>query len=247
MWNEANDAAFWSGAIADLMPLVSGAAPIITGAVPGAVITTPSSTKSSGLSRDAWMTSWLQAGGSQLADIMAFHVYLDGETPEDQLSVITTMQMVAQGNGMAGKPAWDTEGGWVSTAACPTTFTADDCIGQLARWYLIQLSNGISEFTWYDWDDINDLAPAGAAYGVLYDWLVGATFTSACSANAAGVWTCALARSSPAGYHGLVVWNPAGATSYSAPADYTSYRDLGGGTTAISGAVPIGVVPVLLE
>ena len=36
MWNEANDPTFWSGTIAQLLPLVSGAAPIIKAAVAGA-------------------------------------------------------------------------------------------------------------------------------------------------------------------------------------------------------------------
>jgi hypothetical protein len=128
--------------------------------------------------------------------------------------------------------------------SCPATLDAAGCIGQFARWYILQFAQGVSEFTWYSWDQ---LSPATSAYGVLDRWLVGASFTAPCSADATGVWTCGLLGSTAEPQ--LLVWNPSGNSSYDAPVPFTSYQDLSGGSNGIPAnrTLTIGVEPIVLE
>jgi hypothetical protein len=253
MWNEPNNVAgqFWSGSMDQLLALVAGAYPIIKANVPGALITTPAPTDGGG-TRASWMTSWLVAGGTKYADIVAYHGYLGTKTPEAQISLITkTMQDVANANGMGSKPQWNTEGGWGGTVAagadpvsCPTALGPTGCSGALARWYILQLAAGVGEFTWYSWDAIGT---AASAYGVLDAWLVGASFTAPCAADSNGNWTCTLVGPAPANAAELVAWNPTASSNYVVPATYTHYRDLAGNSTLIAGgAVTLGVEPILL-
>ena len=138
------------------------------------------------------------------------------------------------------------------------------------RFYLLHWSNGVARFYWYQWnsqdtvgtlwkpDPRNPGGPGtvlkpGIAYGQMYDWMVGATMTSPCTASAS-VWTCQLSR--PNGYQALAVWDASqtcsngvcGTTPYTYDPLYIKYRDSEGNATALSGqTVPIGAKPILLE
>ena len=92
----------------------------------------------------------------------------------------------------------------------------------------------------------------GLAYAQVYNWLLGATLATPCAASGT-VYACGYSRSN--GYQALIVWDTsqtcnAGVcttSSYSAAAQYKQYRDLDGNTNTISGNVPIGAKPVILE
>jgi hypothetical protein len=162
---------------------------------------------------------------------------------------------------MAGKALWATEGGWGTNDELTDL---DVQAAYVARWLILQASNGVARAYWFMWDNGGDargwggmwdarngMNKAGVAYGQTYDWLVGASFTRACSGDH-DVWTCDISR--PGGYQGRIVWNAGRSydtqalTKYSVGSEFTQYRDLSGGKSAISGgAVMIGSKAILLE
>src|SRR5208282_3771940 len=85
-------------------------------------------------------------------------------------------------NGQASKPIWNTETNWFS----PKPFPSEDlAAAYLARSYILDWAAGVQRFYWYAWDnrgvqvltteeDNQSLKPAGRAYGIVYQWLVGA-------------------------------------------------------------------------
>ena len=139
----------------------------------------------------------------------------------------------------------------------------------LARMYLVHWSSGATRFYWYQWnnssfgtlwkpDPTNPSAAGtvlepGTAYGQIYDWMVGATMTSPCTANGS-VWTCEFSR--PNGYLAQAVWDASQScsggvcttSSFTFDPQYINYRDLSGSTSTLSGStVAIGAKPILLQ
>jgi hypothetical protein len=165
---------------------------------------------------------------------------------------------------MAGKPLFNTEGGW-SQADFEGFTDQDRQAAFLPRYLLLQQSANISRVYWYAWDSkklsslYNDTTGqatlAATAYGEVNKWTVGATISKACSANGT-VWTCGFTR--PGGYAALAVWDASQdctasscpTTTFTVPSGYIVYRDVGDDTeTSLNGAttVQIGAKPILLE
>ncbi len=181
--------------------------------------------------------------------------------PDTLLGKIDTLRSLMDQNGMPGKPLWATEGGWGTNGEMPDP---EAQAAYLARWFILQASAGVKRAYWYMWDmgkspqgwgglwdASNGTYKAGIAYGQVYDWLVGATFTKPCSGDH-DVWTCDLSR--PGGIHTRIVWNAsrsydtATTWKYAVDNQFTGVRDLNGNRSAITGgSVPIGSKPVLLE
>lgn len=183
------------------------------------------------------------------------------ECPDTLLGKIATMRSLLDKGGMAGKPLWATEGGWGTNGELPDP---DAQAAYVARWLILQASSGVARAYWFMWDNGGDargwggmwdgrkgINQAGVAYGQVYNWLVGASFTKPCSRDH-DVWTCDISR--PGGYQARIVWNAANsydtqATSkYAIGSDFSQYRDLQGEKLPISnGAVMIGSKAILLE
>ena len=181
--------------------------------------------------------------------------------PDTLLGKITTLRSLMDQNGMMGRPLWATEGGWGTNGEMSNP---DAQAAYVARWLILQASVGVQRAYWYMWDmgknpqawgglwdDVNGVYKAGVAYGEIYKWLVGATFTKPCSADR-DLWTCDLAGSD--GKRLRIVWNASrsydtGITwKYAPGAQFTQLRDLEGKQSAIvGGSVAIGSKPVLLE
>lgn len=181
--------------------------------------------------------------------------------PDTLLGKIDTMRSIMNQNGMAGRPLWATEGGWGTNGEMTDP---DAQAAYVARWLILQASAGVQRAYWYMWDtgtnpqgwgglwdDSNGTYKAGVAYGQVYNWLVGATFTKPCSADH-DVWTCDL--SGPGGKQERIVWNASRsydtrfASKYAVSAPFNQVRDLSGNQSAITaGSVAIGSKPVLLE
>jgi hypothetical protein len=220
------------------------------------------------------------AGGT-FADEIGFHGYVSTATdsdpcprPEDVNTVVTDLSNTvqsfpaeAQVNGV-DKPWFDTEDSWGK--APDEGFTDPERQAAfLARDFLLQRSLGVARLYWYRWDATSTyggalwsssagITDAGDAWGEVYDWISGATLSSACTANNSSVWSCGFTRTSPSGYQALAVWDASQdctttscpTTNFNVPAGpgYTQYVDLSGNVTVISGGtVPIGAKPILLE
>jgi hypothetical protein len=242
---------------------------LLTPSVTGPIATGVSTTAS------VFMSQYLDAGGSKFADAGTFHGYVaeTGVTPypmpeQDSTSGCTAssncygsvvsrtnaMRSLLDAHGLAGKPMYDTEGSWGDgNVTDPDTQTA-----WLARWYLLQASlasaDDLHSVHWYSWGNgtwgniettSRQPTAAGIAYNQVFQWLVGATFSTSCSSDSNSTWTCGLTRSG--GYQAQAVWNTNGTATYNPPSQFTQYRDLQGNVSHIIGPVIIGIKPILLE
>ncbi len=251
IWNEPQDPQYYCGDIPTMVTMAQHAYSIIKSIDPSAKVVTPSVTSTGG---PAWLNSYLRAGGGQYADIMSFHGYWSS-TAEDINTVVKSYHDVLNANGQSNKPLWDTEASWAGSGS---NVISDPSLRAafLAKYYLLQWSNGVSRFIWYGydsggvwgglWDRNAGLHADGVAYGEVSKWMIGASLTSPCSQSANGTWTCNLAR--PGGYQAQTVWNSTANITYQIPGQFVQYRDLTGRISNVSDrALTIGNQPILLE
>jgi hypothetical protein len=251
IWNEPNNE-FYDGTMSQLVTLAQHAYTIIKSIDPSAMVISPPPDFA-----DAdFLSEYFAAGGGQYMDIIGFHSYF-GSVPEDIVTQMQIMQQVAASYGYSHLPIWDTEGSW-GPIENPTDAELDWQANFLARDYILQASSGIvSRFIWYGWDfypwgnlwDSNNGAhPAGQAYGTVYNWLVGATFTTPCSKIYGSVWMCELSR--PGGYSAQIIWTADESQQvYSVPGQFVNQRNLltNTGSPIQNNAVNIGPRPKLIE
>jgi hypothetical protein len=115
-------------------------------------------------------TQFVQAGGLQYADIIAFHGYTQpsGNQPPYPETLIGLMLGGSnnklpwsdggflgflQQNGYSSLPYWDTEGSWASTIAGLNN--KDEQAGFAVRFNILQEWLGVQRFYWYEWDNSN--------------------------------------------------------------------------------------------
>jgi hypothetical protein len=273
-WNEAYHSRGWNGTTAQMMRLAHDARAIIKAADPAAILLTPSTAFS--LDGRIWLDNYLTAGGGQYADAIAVHGYVQTPHhawgPEDFNKYLSLIKTILVKHGQGSKSIWDTEASWGQASKTGPT-DLDMQAGYVARFYLLHWSNGIPRFYWYQWnsqDDVgtlwvpdphNPTGPGtvlkpGIAYGQMFEWVVGASLSSACS-NGSGnrsIWTCELSRSG--GYQAEAVWDSSMScrhgrcrrSEYRVAAKYKQYRTLDGKTIPITNStVLIGAKPILLE
>jgi polysaccharide biosynthesis protein PslG len=247
IWNEPQDEKFYCGDIPTMVELQKRAYKIIKALDPSSLVLTPSPVGGAG---PPWMWGFLEAGGGQYADIMAFHGYWGGSA-ENGVKIISDFKEVFAAKGDKSKPIWDTEVSWGENAKIPDP---DAQAAYLAKSHLLHWSAGISRLYWYAydnktygglWDKTNGLHKAGAAYQQIHKWMVGAELTKPCEANNKRVWTCELSRAD--GYQAMAVWQSQGTSSFEAPAKYKQYRDLEGNVNPVTEKISIGDRPILLE
>jgi hypothetical protein len=260
-WNEPNTNA-WSGTASDMVALCNAMHDIIRAhdsanhISPPTIYLAPSTEPGPGslgcfVTRCSTLDALLNAGLNTDFDAATIHDYYNN--PEDAIPYINSAKRVLANHGLSSKKIWMTEGSW----GYPGYYGSIDTAHQIAypvRTHLIHWSNGVSRYYWYAWENQqwgtlcspeNGCTPnaAAAAYGIAYNWLVGSTMTQACSASGT-VWTCGLTLAN--GSLALAVWNTAGSSSYTPVRLYTQYKDLAGNTNSFSGALTIGIQPLLL-
>jgi len=279
IWNEPSIDTSWQGTTAQLVRMAQDAQCVVQdkncsalnpysggkGIDPSAIMLTPAYVTVAGADLSTAFSAYFQAGGLTYADNIAFHGYVGANPPENVVSLIgglaTTLTTDQQ-----NKPLFNTEGSWgVHTAVTDP----DEQVAWLSRYVLLQASQGIARFYWYSWDGgpvglwspAGGITPAGTAYGEMNTWIGpdttgnGATFTQACSSTGS-VWTCNLTRTTE-NYQAQAVWDASQTcsngscptTGYTAPAQFTQFRDTTGKMTSISSGatVQIGAKPILLE
>jgi hypothetical protein len=224
IWNEPNLKDFWSGTSDQMLTLTKEASLIIRSVDPKAIIVSPSATGDFGI---PWLADFLNKGGGQYVDVIGFHFYVNPHTllPEDMLPIIQHVHELLADNGLSNKPVWNTETGWLP----PAKFDSDElAAGFLARAFILSWAAGIQRFYWYAWDNqytaimtynesTRSVTPAGHAYGVLQQWLVGAKMDS-CTSTPDHTWTCELKRT---GKKEWIVWNTQGSRTFDVPRSWT--------------------------
>jgi polysaccharide biosynthesis protein PslG len=277
MWNEPNITTEWNGTNAEMLRMAKDLWTTVKAIDPTALVTTPASTATvvNPPNGNHWLDPYLQIGGGDYADIVAFHGYVlvnqpacpapNCIDPEDVDHVISAVTTVATAHGQGAKPLFDTEGSWGGVQpGKPLPTDPDLQAAYVGRFYLLQLGRNVARFYWYAWDITSSgyfydpttqmmNTAATTAFQQVQDWAIGNTFTP-CSASGT-VWTCGLSGSN--GYQALAVWDAAqpcvgGTCSQSpfvAPSQFVRARDLAGTAVAIpaGGAIEIGAKPLLLD
>jgi polysaccharide biosynthesis protein PslG len=250
LWNEPQDPEYYCGDTRTLVTMAQHAYRIIKSINPAAQIITPAASAAGG---PAWLDSYLSEGGGNYADIMSFHGYCNSEA-ESINSVISQYRSVIAAHGQSSKPLWDTEADWAGDSDDVLEGSANQA-AFMAKYYLLQWSDGVSRFVWYAydggtwgglWNPGTGADPDAAAYDIVQQWMTGASMTSGCAPDASNTWTCTLSRAG--GYRALVLWNSSKTLSYRAPVEYTDVRDLMGNVNSLSGGgLQVGDSPVMIE
>lgn len=252
IWNEPNLREFWTGTTDQMLTLTKEASQIIHNVDPNAIVVSPAATADYGI---PWVAEFLKKGGGQYVDVIGFHFYVNPHTllPEDMVPIIQRVRQVISDSGMGNKPLWNTETGWLE----PARFDSDELAASfLARAFILSWAAGVQRFYWYAWDnrslaivtykeDQHTITPAGYAYKVMEQWLVGARIDG-CTESADHSWTCQLNRS---GKKEWIVWNPRASRKFDVPGAWhvESVRPLLHDQRSLNGAsIEIGPAPTLL-
>ena len=252
MWNEPNLSDFWSGTIDQMVMLTKEASAIIRSIDPQAIIVSASPTAEWGI---PWFVEFVKKGGVQSADVVGYHFYGDPPSapPEAMVPVIQRVRRIMSENGLGNKPLWNTETGWLVPAKMESEEIA---AAFLARAYIVAWAAGVQRFYWYAWDNRSlaivtykeaerQVTPAGNAYKVIEQWLVGATMVD-CTESADHTWTCQLNRS---GKKEWIVWSSQGNRKFDVPAAWhvkTLTPLLHDRVSLTGSSIDIGPVPMLL-
>ncbi len=251
IWNEPNYKPFYTGDVDTMVNLTREAYQIIHRIDPDARVVSPSATTATGVD---WLATFLSHGGGQYVDIIGYHFYDAPQPPEAMVPLIEKVHAAMSEHGAGDKPLWNTEAGWPA----PKPFPSDDlAAAYVARAYILNWAAGVHRFYWYAWDnhtfdslqttaaDNETLTPAGRAYGIIQQWLVGAQM-GACNEDSHQTWTCALSRNDVPQW---IIWNVIGDTLFSIPGDWRAANatPLLGTEHPISGTtIEINQLPQLL-
>jgi hypothetical protein len=246
IWNEPNDPTYYTGTVAELAELTAEAYSIIKSVDPDNTVLSPAAYA------PGYLNQLLQAGIAQNVDMIAYHFY---ETPPEAAATdIANVNLVMAANGVGAIPLWATEGASGDNTTAPESLAA----AYLVRKYLVHLAFGSIRFDWYAWgkattfcvgteeNDPQVLTEAGRAFGILLNWLHGASLTGA-SIDASGTWQIELILAGV--NHGMIVWNPTATVQFAIPSTLhsVSQHDIFGNATPVEGgSVSIGASPVLL-
>jgi len=178
------------------------------------------------------------------------------------VEITNSYRQVLNLNGLQNTPLFDTEGGFESANITDN----DQRAAWLAQFYVLQAglfnSDQLQSVSWFTWGppsvagniETANRTPneAGIAYNEVFDWLVN-RLPSACTRSGT-IWTCPITGS--AGYQAEIIWDDAqtcnngvcSSSSHAAPSGAVRFRDIAGNATQInSGAVPIGLKPIITE
>jgi hypothetical protein len=253
MWNEWNTTVRWTGTTTQLYQMLAPAVQIIRANVANAVILTPSTTSGNVAQFKAWLN--LETTNGRLSDRVVWHEYLFDHSPEEEWTQFGAVYVSTQASLTAWKnvPWADTETNFdVNTYACPTTFSANDCTGQIVRWQLLHSSNGALNLNWFKWNETIGSNPQyQTAYYYMMQYLVGGKFGGPCTSTGGSTptWTCTFTKSDGV-TAALWVWTPnEGGTNFTVPSGYIDYVDLTGAKTGLKGgqSITIGPMPIMLE
>ncbi len=237
-WNEINIKSECNMTTAQLLQMDADLYTTVHAMDPQALVTSPSI---SGLSNSApqnVLLPYLQAGGSNYADVIAVHGY--GGWPPEQISTgITTLKGILATAGLSTLPILISEGSWGENQPIPK----NEDVAFVGRYYLLMLSGGIQKFYWYGWDfpkveliDYGKLSPAGIALQQIMAWTINQP-TPVCS-NSGNTYTCVIGKTQ-------AMWTTSGtATVSTLLGNYSTLEQ----TTfkVIGGKVQVGSEPILL-
>jgi len=232
VWNEPDESTFWKGTDGGLVQLTKATYEVLKGVDPSIQVLSPAPGSPGGI---ALLDRLLAAGAGSYIDIVAYHPYVSPEPPESLYRYFEEVRQVMQKHGLGQKPLWATEVGW-ATKPIPDNIQA----AYVAETFLLLRAAGAERVFWYQWGNRNEntlflvnednvtLTPAGQAFKITEDWMLGAVVTSCDSADkpqiknpSHALWTCKLQRNGKTSY---VIWNPDGGMKFTVPQSWTVNR-----------------------
>lgn len=255
VWNEPNDAAFFSGSAEKMVDLARQAYFILKTTDPDNQVLSPSPYNLN------YLDYYLSLGGGDYADVIGYHFYLS-EAPEALAAwYIPGVRAILAQHGQANKPLWNSEGGYLRPAIPgPKTLSDETGAAYLARLYLLNWAGGVSRCYFYAWDnhsatnieltqaDNVTLTAAGMAYRELSGWLLGAQLNDL-RVDETGVW--ALTFDHPTNGRGYIAWHPTATVLFELPTGWQvqTVRSLTGAHAGLRGQrqLWVGPTPVLLD
>ena len=257
MWNEPDLSRNWTGTPAQLATMAKDAYAIIHALDPKAKLVGPGASTANQYGVH-YLPDYYAAGAANAQDIVGLHAYLyDGSSFSNSPAAITTSisqlkALMAKYN-ISSKPIWFTEGNWNGDGG--GTLTDAQKAAYLAQEYMLMWSTGsVARYYWYAWDarvgnlwsPTTGLKPAGNAYKLLGEWLIGSTHsTNPCTKGSDGTWKCALTLSS--GYPAEIIWNAGATKTITLDTAFVTFRTLSSSTvhSIASHQVSIGPLPIL--
>jgi len=248
---------FYSGTSASMIDLAQSAYRIIKEVDPSAKLVSPSLHI---LQRD-WIQAlrlYFGAGGAAYTDAVSFHFYAD--TPEQTLPAISAVREAMNDYGLADKPLWNTETGFVTrNDSEPQSYggvSPEQAAGYVARSFALDAAAGVDRVYWYAWDNTiyglsadngQAATKAAAGYAIASEWLKDAVIRR-CQLRPDEVWSCRIERGNTAS---MLVWRTHGPLAWRTPDEWhvSSYKLLlDSQWTAPSGQrVPVDSNPILLR
>lgn len=260
IWNEPDLKGMYTGSVDKMVELAKEAYTVLKQVDPKIVVLSPAGTN--GTREFQWQQDFFRRGGGKYADVIAQHFYPESETgvPEDLVNSIERMKKVMTKFGLANKPLWNTESGWLKPAPIDSDRQA---MAYVARIYLINWLSGVRRFYWYAWDnqatvslyftqpDRKTPTPITKSYAQIQKWIVGAQMQR-CDVNSTKTWICDFSRQ---GKPFWIVWNSARETdresTFTVPKNWqvSQIQDLLGNNTRLprSRQITIDLSPVLLS
>jgi hypothetical protein len=256
IWNEPDLA--WGGSAAQLVTMARDAYAVIHQLDPTAQVIGPS--PSTG---NQWgihyLPSYYAAGGAPYQDIVGMHAYLySGSSfatnPSGITTTISQLRSLMTQYGIASKQIFLTEGSWGNTNASMSDAMKVAYLGQ--EYVLIWSTGVVSRYYWYSWDDTHGwgvlwsptsgINPAGIAYGLLYNWLVGSTnAANPCTTDVHNNTVCklTLANGKPAD----IIWNLSTVNTV-VSSIFHHYQTLDNATEypIVNHTVTVGIKPILV-
>jgi hypothetical protein len=252
IWNEPNRPQSWNGSVDRMVQMARDAYTILKQVDPTCTVVSPAAEEAKGV---PFLDSYLGKGGGQYADVIGYHFYVGANAPpEAMVTLINSVKAVMAKHGLASKPLWDTEAGWLGNTLLPP----DTAAAWLARAEILNWAAGVSRFYWYAWEiqhgsqielvgpDNATLTPAGVAFATIQKWMTGAVLTG-CSSARNGLWTCGFQRENSVSH---VMWSATKETAVPVPVAWQAHEleMLNGNRTQIqNNAITVGIAPVLIQ
>lgn len=231
IWNEPNEAGFFSGGPEKLLALQREAYHILKEVDPANVLVMPAAVHAY-----KWLEDYLALGGGQYADVIGYHFYVPKEAPEAMVREIKVVRSLMRKYGVGDKSLWNTETGWwiantdgtaegAGVSASWKRLGPELAAAYVARALILGRWAGLGRFYWYAWDNRSlgliepankQLKPAGRAYATVRNWLTGNTL-SGCE-QSGSVWSCTVTDSS--GGTNWLVWATANGATWPIPSGW---------------------------
>lgn len=184
------------------------------------------------------LKAWLDAGGSKVSDVIAYHIYV---TPPEKIpGVVRALRNLVDQYGLTGVEIWNTESGFVvESPDREAKVTGSEVFGEVldikksaaytSRALILGAASGLDRYFWYSWDiptmaltegKGRTITSAGNAYIKTERWLRGATINE-CRTVDDKLWICSLNRGEQ---QARLVWNTTGTRNWVVPAQWRAQQ-----------------------